>query len=133
MTGITFVRREIDRAIDVVRQIGVHLNHAMEIAFVPIVSAPRLIGHVLDGETLVRRKRNVRPRPGAAFLDSELKHGIEFFLRNHKRLPPFLVALPQRTLAWNLCLQLANDLDKMRIRKSWRNGVVKSARLIIEL
>src|SRR6266480_389183 len=125
MTGITFVRREIDRPIDVRWQTGVHLNHAVEVAFVPIVSAPRLIGHVLNGETLVRRKRNVRQRPGAAFLDRRLKHGIEFFLRNHKRLSPILVALPQRTLAWNLCLQLANDLDKMRIRISWRYGVVK--------
>ena len=94
MTGITFVRREIDRAIDEDGQIGIHLNHAMEIAFVPIVTAPRLIAHVLDAETLVRRKRNVRQCPGAAFLDRELKHGIEFFLRNHKRLAPILVALP---------------------------------------
>ncbi len=101
MTGITFVRREIDRAIDEDGQISIHLNHAVEIAFVPIVTAPRLIGHVLDGETLVRRKRNVRQRPGAAFLDRELKHGIELFLRNHERLPPFLVALPQRTVAGN--------------------------------
>ena len=79
MTGITFVRREIDRAIDVDRQISIHLNHAVEIAFVPIVTAPRLIGHVLDGETLVRRKRNVRQRPGAAFLDRELKHRHRVF------------------------------------------------------
>src|SRR5882757_10342057 len=97
MTGITFVRREIDRPIDEDRQISIHLNHAMEITFVPIVAAPRLIGHVLDSETLVRRKRNVRQRPGAAFLDRELKHRIEFFLRNHKWLAPNFVALPQRT------------------------------------
>ena len=43
MTGITFVRGEIDRAIDVDRQISVHLNHAVEIAFVPVVTAPRLV------------------------------------------------------------------------------------------
>ena len=83
--------------------------------------------------------------PGAAFLDRELKNRIEFFLRNHKRLPPHLVALPQRTaspartLSRNLCLQLGNDLDKMRIRVRAglavcrRNSVVKRARLVIEL
>src|SRR5436189_2430522 len=136
MAGITLVRCKIDRAIDEDGEISVHLNYAVEISFVPIVTAPRLIGHVLNGETLVRRKRNVRQRPGAAFLDRELKHRIEFFLRNHKRFPPILVALPQRTLAWNLCLQLAYDLDNMRIRVRaglavcWRNGVVKRARLV---
>src|SRR4029077_17170383 len=114
MTGITFVRREIDRTIDEDGQISIHLNHAMEIAFVPIVTAPRLISHVLDGETLVRRKRNARQRPRSTSLDCELKHGIEFFLRNHKRLPPFLVAFPQRTLPRNLSLQLGDDLIKVR-------------------
>src|SRR5436305_3709016 len=95
MAGVTFVRREIDGAIDVRWQIGIHLNHAVEIAFVPIVTPPWVIGHVLDGETLVRRKSNMRLRPGATFLDRRLKHGIEFFLGDHERLPPFLVALPQ--------------------------------------
>src|SRR5438094_6764883 len=139
MTRITFVRGEIDRAIDVARQIGIYLNHTVEIALEPIVTAPRFIGHVLDGETLVRRKRNVRQRPGAALLDRELKDGIEFFFRDHERLAPHFVALPQRiasparTLSRNLCLELGNDLDKMRIRKSWRNGVVKCARLVVEL
>src|SRR5260370_37573023 len=98
MTGITFVRREIDCAIDVGWQIGIHLNHAVEIAFVPIVTAPRLIGHILDRETLVRRKRHMRQRAGTTFLDRELKHGIELFLRNQKWLAPFLVALPEGTL-----------------------------------
>src|SRR5438094_8545761 len=98
MAGITFVRREIDRAIDVDGQIGIHLNYAVKIAFVPIVTAPRFIGHVLDDETLVRRKRHVRQRPGAAFLDRSLIHVIKFFLRHYKRLPPMLVTLPQRTL-----------------------------------
>src|SRR5438874_8295060 len=95
MAGITFVCRKINRAIDEGGQISIHLNHAVEIAFVPIVTAPRLIGHVLDGETLGRWKRNVRQRSGAAFLYRKLKYRIEFFLRNHKRLPPLLVALPQ--------------------------------------
>src|SRR5439155_21518476 len=121
------VRREIDRAINEDWQTSIHLNHAVEIAFVPFVTAPRFIGHVLDGETFVRRKRDVRQRPGAAFLDCELKHGIEFFLPNYKRLSPILVALPQRTASpvrqsdglvlWrartpsrNLCVQLGNDL-----------------------
>src|SRR6478609_6874426 len=105
MAGITFVRRKVDRAIDEDGQIRIHLDHAMEIAFVPIVTAPRLIGHVLDGETLVRRKRNVRQRPRATFLDCELKHRIEFFLRDHEWLSPFFVALPQWTRAWNFLLQ----------------------------
>src|SRR6476646_9928884 len=91
MTGITFVCRQIDRAIDEGWQIGIHLNYAMEIAFVPIVTAPRLIGHVLDSETLVRRKRHVGQRPSSAFLDRELKNRVEFFLRNHEWLSPFLV------------------------------------------
>ena len=127
------VRCEIDRPINVDRQISIHLNYAMEVAFVPIVTAPRLIGHVLDGETLVRRKRNVRQRPGAAFLDRELKHGIELRLRNHKRLSPFLVALPQRPFPRNPCFQFGKDLIEVRIRKSWRNGVVKCARFVVEL
>src|SRR5919204_2817008 len=100
MAGITFVRCQVDCAIDVDRQIGVDLNYAMEISFVPIVPAPWFIGHVLDRETLVRRQRNVRQSPGATFLDRELKHRIEFFLRDHKWFSPFLVALPQRPFSW---------------------------------
>src|SRR5947207_14822268 len=106
MTGITFVRREIDRAIDVDGQISIHLNHAVKIASVPIVTAPRFVGHVLDGETFVRRKRNVRQGPGATFLNRELKHGIEFLSWNQKRLPPFLVALPERTVPRNFLFEL---------------------------
>ena len=100
MTRITFVRGEIDRAIDVDRQIGIHLNHTVEIAFVPIVTAPRFVGHVLNGETLVRRKRNMRQRAGTTFPDRSLKHRIELLFRNHKWLPPLLVAFPQRSADW---------------------------------
>src|SRR6266705_589461 len=111
----TLIRREIDRAIDVDRQIGVHLNHTVKISLVPIVTAPRFIGHVLNDETLVRRKFNVRQSPGAAFLDRSLKHVIEFVFRNYNRLPPFLVTLPQGTVAWNFRLELANYLVEVRI------------------
>src|SRR3954451_7894666 len=98
----------------------------MEIAFVPVVPAPWLVGHVLDREALVRRKRNVRQRPGAAFLDCELKYGIEFFLRNQERLSPFLISLPQRVraglaiCAGNFPLELSENLIKVRIRTSCR-------------
>ena len=46
MSGVTFVGGEVDRAIDEDRQIGVDLDEAVEIAFLPIVTAPRFIGHV---------------------------------------------------------------------------------------
>src|ERR1044071_2290706 len=101
MTWITLVRREIDCTIDVDRQIGVYLNDAMKIALVPIVTAPRLIGHVLDDETLFRWKCEMRQCPGAAFLNRRLKHRIEFFFRNDKRFSPGLVSLPKRTFAGN--------------------------------
>jgi hypothetical protein len=50
MAGIAFVAGEVDRAIDVDRQVGVDLDQAAEVALVPVVAAPRLVGDVLDGE-----------------------------------------------------------------------------------
>ena len=56
VTGITFVCGEIDCAINVNGQIGVHLNYTVVVAFVPVVAAPRFVGDVFDGESFIRRE-----------------------------------------------------------------------------
>src|ERR1043166_5141240 len=133
MARITLMRREIDSAIDVAGQIGVHLNDAVEIALVPIVTAPWFIGHVFHREILVRRKGEMRLRPGPTFLDRQLEDGVEFVLGNDEGLPPLLVALPERTATRDLCFELFNDLVKVRVRISGRYGVVKRFRFVVEL
>jgi hypothetical protein len=50
MAGITFVRGEIDGAINVHRQIGVHLDDAAIISLVAIVTAPRRVRDVFNRE-----------------------------------------------------------------------------------
>ena len=59
MSRVAFVAREVDRAVDVNRQIGIHLDQASIVALIPVVAAPRLVGDVFDGEAFVRRKRHV--------------------------------------------------------------------------
>ena len=82
MPRISFVAREVDRAVDINRQIGVDLNQAAEVALVPVVPAPRLVGDVLDREPLVGGQRDVLHRAVAAGLDGGLKDRVELLARD---------------------------------------------------
>ena len=74
---IALVAGQIDGAVDVDRQVGVDLDQAAEVALVPVVAAPRFVGHVLDGELLAGRQRDVLARALAARLDGRLEHRVE--------------------------------------------------------
>ena len=74
VTGIALVAREIDRAVDVDRQVRVDLDQAPVVALIPVVAAPALAGDVLDAETLAGRQRDVLQRAAAAGIDRCLEH-----------------------------------------------------------
>ena len=73
---------QINRAIGIDRQIGVHLNHAVVVALVPVVACPALVRDVLDDEALLRRQRDARERSGPATVDRRLERRIETIFRN---------------------------------------------------
>src|SRR5438093_13060380 len=98
MPGISFVTGQVERAIDVNRQIGVDLNHAPVAALIPVVAAPGLVRDVLDGERLHRRKADVGERPGAAFGDGAIEYAREAIARNNEVPAERFVALTRR--AW---------------------------------
>src|SRR5207248_9502975 len=124
---------QIDSAIDVNRQIGVHLNHAAIITLVPVVATPWLVSDVFDRETFVRRQFHMRKGAGPAFLDCELKYSIEFLLRNHEWFARSFVTLPERSCPRNPRFDLIEDILKMRLRERRRDRVVKAARFFVEV
>ena len=52
MAGIALVACEVEDAIEMDRQVGIHLDQAPVTALVPVVAAPRLVLHVFDREGL---------------------------------------------------------------------------------
>ena len=133
MAGIALVAGEIDRAIDRDRQIRVDLDHAGEVALVPVVGAPRFAGDVLDGERLAARERQMLDGAGAAALDRGAEHGVDLVARNHVSVPERRVAIDERARArqqplerrrapaWNSAVGLRRRL-----------GVVEAHRLLVE-
>src|SRR5262245_10921271 len=97
MPWISLVAREVDRAIDGDRQFDVDLNDAGVTALVPVVGAPRLALHVLDGELLLRRQREVLQRPSAAAVDGRTKDGIDLVGRNHELVSEGRIPFEQRS------------------------------------
>ena len=74
VSGIAFVRREVDGAIDVDGKIRVDLDDASVPALVPVVAAPRLVRHVFDRKALVVGQRNPLACLPAAFIDGPFEH-----------------------------------------------------------
>ena len=106
MARIAFVAREIDRAVDVNRQIGVDLDQAPKVALIPVVAAPRLAGHVLDGEPLVRRQIDMAHRALTAAPDRFLEDAIDARFGNDERLLVPVVTFDQRAVARQFGLEL---------------------------
>ena len=52
MAGIALVACEVEDAIEMDRQVGIHLDQTPVTALVPVVAAPRLVLHVFDREGL---------------------------------------------------------------------------------
>ena len=125
--------RQINRAIDIDRQIGIHLNDAVIIPLVPIIAAPRFIGDVFNAEIFIGRQFDVGERAFATRFDRELKHSVQLVLGNHERLPPLLVTLQERSVTGKFRLELGKDFLKMSFRKTGCNGVIKSLRFFVEL
>ena len=75
----------------------------------------------------------MRQGAGPAFLDRELKHRIEFLLRNDERFSPLFVALPERSRARNPRFEPIEDILKMRLRERRGDRVVKAARFFVEV
>src|SRR5688572_19079322 len=100
MSGVTLVTRQVDRTIDIDRQIDIHLNQAAVISLIPVVTAPRLSSDVLDLERFPLRQRRMFHGPLAASPNGCLKHGIEFVRRNDELPPVRLVALDGGPCSW---------------------------------
>ena len=73
VAGVAFVTREIDRPVDVDRQVSVDLNQAAIPALVPVVAAPWFIGDVLDRKRFLRRQLHVRQCARPAFGDRTIE------------------------------------------------------------
>src|SRR5437762_14068134 len=95
MSRIAFMAGKIDRALDVDRQVGVHLDDAAIISLVPVVAAPALLRHVLDGEALARWKLDVLQRAAPAPIDGGLEHAVQPIGRDDELFAELLVALDE--------------------------------------
>src|SRR4029077_4810808 len=133
MAWVTFVRSQIDRAIDVHWQISIHLDHTAIISLEPVVAAPRFIRDVFDAEIFAGRQLDMRERTFATRLDRELKHSVQLVFGNYERSPPILVPLQERPFTWKFRLEFGEDFLEMRIGKRRCNGVIKGLRFFIKL
>src|SRR5258708_34299415 len=133
MAWVTFMCSQINRAIDIDAQIGIHLDDSAIIPFVPVVAAPRFVSYVFDAEIFVGRQLDVRESALATCLDRKLKHSVQFVLGKHKRSPPILVPLQEWSLARKFWPQPGEDFLEMRFGKRRCNGVIKALRLFVEL
>jgi hypothetical protein len=110
VAGIAFVAGEIHGAIDVNGQIGIDLDQAPEVALIPVVAAPGLVGDVLDREAFRAWKPDVGERPFAAAVNRGLEDGVDLVARNHEPPAELVVARHQRAAAGKALFELVEDL-----------------------
>src|SRR4029434_265543 len=84
MTRVAFVARQVDRPVDVDRQIGVDLDQTAVVALIPVVAAPALTCDVFDGEAFTRWKRDALQRAAATAVNRGFEYGIEPLTRDHE-------------------------------------------------
>ena len=132
MTRIAFVARQVDRAIDVDRQIGVDLDQALEVALIPVVAAPRLVGDVLDREALLHRQVDAAAC-GRGSRGSPPGTRDRAGRRDDERLLEAIVALDQRAArpaaSPSSCASTASN-SAAGLRR--RHRVVERQRLLVE-
>src|SRR5207244_1628491 len=122
----------IDGAVDEDRQIGIDLNQTAVAALIPVVSAPRLVVHVLDGEALAVRQRHVRERARAATLDRLPEYGFELLARDDELLPIGFVALRDRAAARQRRVEITQQRLKVLLGMVRRDRVVERFRFLVE-
>jgi hypothetical protein len=126
------VARQINRAVDVDRQVGVDLNQAAVVALIPVVAAPRFLRHVLDGECFVGRETHVRERPAAAFGNRQIEDARQPVRRDDELLPVDVEALDQRTTAREKPRELFERRREKRLGVDGRHRVVERLRFFVE-
>ena len=91
--------REIDRAIDVDRQVGIDLDQAAIVALIPVVTAPRFVRDVLDRKRFAGGKLDMRQRPARHSAIARSKTAASRSGGMMNSLSKRVVARDQRTLA----------------------------------
>src|SRR4030095_14450585 len=100
MTRVTFVARQVDRPIDVDRQVGVDLDQTAVVALIPVVAAPALACDVFDGEAFTGWKRDVLQRAAATAVNRGFEDGIQPLTRDHETAAEGVVAGDQWAVFW---------------------------------
>jgi hypothetical protein len=126
------VAGEVDRPVDEDRQVRVDLDQAVEVSLVPVVAAPRLAGHVLDHEALIRRQLDVLERPPPALVDGGLEDRVEPVAGDDEPLPERLDPGGEGAVARDGGLELVEDALEVGGVVGGSDGVVERLRLLVK-
>ena len=132
MAGVALVTRQIDRTVDIDRQVGVDLDQTAEVALIPVVAAPRLVSHVLDGEALTDGQLDVFQRPPPALGDGRLEHLVEPVRGNDEVVAERRIPVGKRALPRERPCEPGQRLLEVRLGMAGRDRVVERAGLIVE-
>src|SRR5262245_9501777 len=97
MTRIAFMARQVDRSIDVDRQIGVDLDETAVVPLIPVVAAPALAGDVFHAEAFTGWKRDVLERAAAAAVNGGFEYRAKPLARNHEAAAEGIVPIDERS------------------------------------
>src|SRR6185369_2156168 len=125
MTGVAFVAGQVDRSIDVDRQVGVDLDQTAVVPLIPVVAAPALAGDVLDREAFTRWQRDVLQRPAAAAVDRGFEYRVEPLARDDETAAERVVAVYEWSVPWKLRFELRQHARKIRLRMRRRCRIVQ--------
>src|SRR6478672_7985622 len=114
MSWVPLVAGQVDRAIDVNREVGVHLDQAAKASLIPVVAAPGFVRDVFDREPLISGEPDVLDRLFPARPYGALENAIEPVARHDEPSPERLVAIDERAGARKPFFQPIEDLLKVR-------------------
>ena len=104
----------------------------MEIALIPVVPAPRLVGDVLDDEALIRRKLDEPAGTVAAGLDRCLEDGVQLLSGDDEVFFEGGIAIDDRAFSRQGLVELVENPLEMAGTVGGCDGIEQGSRFVVE-
>ena len=119
MAGITFMAAYVNSTVNKYIDVGIDLDEALIIAFVPIVSIPGFVGDKFQFEIFIFRKFVMLECTFATFCNRCFKYRIQFFLWNDKPVGQQLESFRNCSLTRKQAIELSNETLVILFIKHW--------------
>src|SRR5688572_21819466 len=132
MPRIPLVTGKVHRAIDVDRELDVHLDERSVVPLIPVVAAPWLVDDLLYREALVRRQHEVPFGAPLTLGDGGGEDELELLARDDEGTPERLRALRNRRSPVENARERIDDALEVRVSVRRCDGGVERLRLLVE-